>query len=624
MGFLDAYTPIPFEEARKTHEVVKSSAIEQLLNNWQRSRHWTKPLCKLKWGDEMEYMLIRMQEGQPPKPYYHADELISILKKGDGDIWRPEYASYMIEAVSDPPVDLVHPDFSGRIFDSLRERRKLIKRVLPDGIELASIAAFPTMGTSYTHDGETIGGPASRSIMVSESVITCHARFQTLTRSVRKRKGAKVCISAPLYKDVNTPRWGTIDHDSELSAWKVQREAAADEMNPLKGRIYMDATVFGFGQSCLQATFEAASLDAARALHDQLCVVSPLFMALAAAAPFQRGLVSDYDVRYQLLNQCVDDRTIDEATRGSGVYRQQGRMPEVIHRYVSRCAQAVRMSDLPVEHRSDQKQKLVQGGMDEALADYMAHCFYRDPMIIFKERIDLDNSVSTEHFEGMYSTLWPIVRLKPPPPAQEDIHWRVELRTPDVQLSDFENAAFVTVTALLARAIQRRATSADCCAGGQVSELIPISLLLENMRRAHKNDAVRKVKFWWNDKGDIQERYMEEIWCSPGGLLDVCRSELSKGYAGAPCCGSVGSQDSTREAASNAAKYINFLEARVRGKVATGAQFLRRRLYASKFYNQDSVITPEAAREMIELCIEIGDAETVEELIEIAPEMFKY
>mmetsp|Transcript_21132 Transcript_21132/g.20862 ORF Transcript_21132/g.20862 Transcript_21132/m.20862 type:complete len:128 (-) Transcript_21132:9-392(-) len=75
---------------------------------------------------------------------------------------------------------------------------------------------------------------------------------------------------------------------------------------------------------------------------------------------------------------------------------------------------------------------------------------------------------------------------------------------------------------------------------GQVSELIPISLLLENMRRAHRNDAVRRVKFWWNDRGAIQERTMEEIWCSPGGLLDVCRSELSKGYAGAPCCGSVG------------------------------------------------------------------------------------
>lgn len=98
----------------------------------------------------------------------------------------------MIEAVSDPPMDLVQPDFSARVFDSLRTRRKLIKEVLPEDVELASIAAFPTMGASYTHDGEALGGPASRSIMVPESVITNHARFQTLTRSVRKRKGAKV------------------------------------------------------------------------------------------------------------------------------------------------------------------------------------------------------------------------------------------------------------------------------------------------------------------------------------------------------------------------------------------------------------------------------------------------
>ncbi|KAF4675668.1 hypothetical protein FOL47_007440 [Perkinsus chesapeaki] len=661
MGFLDAYTPIPFEKARKVHEVVKSSAIEQLINNWQRSKQWTKPLCKLKWGDEvpmggiepgssMEYMLVRMAEGEPPKPYYKADELISILKKGTGDIWRPEYASYMVEAVSDPALDLVQPDFSATVFRSLRDRRRLIQEVLPDGVELASVAAFPTLGASYTHEGEALGGKASKSIMVPESVITPHARFQTLTRSVRKRKGAKVCISAPLYKDKNTSEWGSVEYDADLSPWEVQQKAGND-MNPLKGRIYMDATVFGFGQSCLQATFEAASLDTARALHDQFCVVAPLFMALAAAAPFQRGLVSDYDVRYQLLNQCVDDRTVDEATRGSDVYKQQGRMPEVVHRmwffwvdfkicnnldvavdsalcslpgYVSRCAEAVKMSDLPVEHRSDQKLRLLEAGMDEPLADFMAYCFYRDPMIVFQERIDLDNSVSTEHFEGMYSTLWPIVRLKPPPPAQDAIHWRVEMRTPDVQLSDFENAAFVTVTALLARAIQRRATSADCCAGGQVSELIPISLLLDNMRRAHRNDAVRKQKFWWSFRGDIQERTMEEIWCVPGGLLDVCRSELSKGFSGAPCCGSVGGGDSTRAAAANAERFIDFLEARIKGKVITGAQFLRNRLFVSKNYHDDSVIGPEAAREIMELCVKMGNTETVEELRRIAPEMFVY
>ncbi|EER05961.1 hypothetical protein Pmar_PMAR028146 [Perkinsus marinus ATCC 50983] len=59
-------------------------------------------------------------------------------------------------------------------------------------------------------------------------------------------------------------------------------------------------------------------------------------------------------------------------------------------------------------------------------------------------------------------------------------------------------------------------------------------------------------------------------------------------------------------------------------QVITGAQFLRRRLYASKSYSQDSVITPDAAREIAELCIHIGDAETLEELIGIAPDMFEY
>lgn len=44
------------------------------------------------------------------------------------------------------------------------------------------------------------------------------------------------------------------------------------------------------------------------------------------------------------------------------------------------------------------------------------------------------------------------MRLKLPPP-NADIGWRVEFRTMEVQLTDFENAAFSIFTVLLSRIV---------------------------------------------------------------------------------------------------------------------------------------------------------------------------
>ncbi len=44
------------------------------------------------------------------------------------------------------------------------------------------------------------------------------------------------------------------------------------------------------------------------------------------------------------------------------------------------------------------------------------------------------------------------MRFKPPP-AGSDIGWRVEFRSMEVQMTDFENAAFALFVVLLSRAI---------------------------------------------------------------------------------------------------------------------------------------------------------------------------
>jgi len=54
--------------------------------------------------------------------------------------------------------------------------------------------------------------------------------------------------------------------------------------------------------------------------------------------------------------------------------------------------------------------------------------------------------------QNIQSTNWQTLRFKPPPP-NSSIGWRVEFRSMEVQLTDFENAAFAIFVVLLSRAI---------------------------------------------------------------------------------------------------------------------------------------------------------------------------
>lgn len=54
--------------------------------------------------------------------------------------------------------------------------------------------------------------------------------------------------------------------------------------------------------------------------------------------------------------------------------------------------------------------------------------------------------------KNIQSTNWQTVRFKPPP-HNSGMGWRVEFRPMEVQLTDFENAAYVIFVVLLTRAI---------------------------------------------------------------------------------------------------------------------------------------------------------------------------
>eukprot|EP00755_Sulcionema_specki_P039584 Sspe_Gene.282::Locus_96_Transcript_2_2_Confidence_0.600_Length_2397::g.282::m.282/K11204/GCLC; glutamate--cysteine ligase catalytic subunit len=79
--------------------------------------------------------------------------------------------------------------------------------------------------------------------------------------------------------------------------------------------IYMDCMAFGMGCNCLQTTFQAQHIDQARHVYDQLAVLCPMMLALSAATPIHKGLLSEIDVRWAVISASVDDRKSNEVPR---------------------------------------------------------------------------------------------------------------------------------------------------------------------------------------------------------------------------------------------------------------------------------------------------------------------
>jgi glutamate--cysteine ligase catalytic subunit len=123
--------------------------------------------------------------------------------------------------------------------------------------------------------------------------------------------------------------------------------------------------------------------------------------------------------------------------------------------------------------------------MDDLLATHFAHLFIRDPIVVFAEDLQELDLNSTDHFENLQSTNWQHMRFKPPPPNQNKIAWRVEFRSMEIQMTDFENAAFAIFIVLVTRAI----LSFD------LNLYIPIERTTENMETAHARNAVLEKKF---------------------------------------------------------------------------------------------------------------------------------
>ena len=92
------------------------------------------------------------------------------------------------------------------------------------------------------------------------------------------------------------------------------------------------------------------------------------------------------------------------------------------------------------------------------------------------------------------------MRFKPPPSKDSKIGWRVEFRSMDIQLTDFENAAMTILLGLIVNVINNY----------DVDFIMPISMIDTNMDRAHKRDGLLTEKFWFKTN-NVRENYRKNI-----------------------------------------------------------------------------------------------------------------
>jgi glutamate--cysteine ligase catalytic subunit len=411
-------------------------------------------------------------------------------------------------------------------------------------------------------------------------------------------------------------------------------------------------------------------------------------MALTASTPILKGRLLDTDARWGIISESVDDRTPAERGRtdpdapyndyaAKGQRRIYKSRYDSISTYIYQGTMAQGgdfrglsnrvlniYNDIPLEIDQDSYEELRKAGIDPALAQHVAHLFIRDPLVIFDGAVEeVDDETQTEHFESIQSTNWQSVRWKPPPtrndPNAPHIGWRTEFRSMEIQLTDFENAAFAVFAVLL----QRTILTFD------LNLYIPISRVDANMQRAHSRNAAAKGKFFFrrhlapleegddgygvkyvsmfsmaangtyegssrsmdeddknnnnnDDGGDddgvsqkrrtaptapgsdeenaFEEMTMAEIMTGKGdffpGLIPLVRAYLDH----------IGADSSSRERLD---LYLDFIEKRSIGELVTPATWIRNFVRSHPAYKFDSYVSDEIAYDLLVACREIGEGQ---------------
>ncbi|KAF2786311.1 glutamate-cysteine ligase [Melanomma pulvis-pyrius CBS 109.77] len=652
MGLLAIGTPLEWSEAKKVSSHVRSWGIEQLLAIWRNAKG--KERDALLWGDEVEYLVVCYdQDNRKVRLSLRQADILAalandekLLKQGGGvpdvqrgpvketettaPVFHPEFGRFMLEATPGKPWGIGFKDLLD-VEPNMKWRRTIAKDHMAKEEYPITLTTFPRLGTpDCTVPSYLVSGPKLRSQFVPDEIANPHIRFPTLAANIRSRRGRKVEINVPVFRDEKT-QWPfkdpTVNYD--LHQWPEDddvRNGAAKE-----NHIYMDAMAFGMGSCCLQITFQAKNIEEGRKMYDQLSPLGPILLALTAATPIYKGFLADTDVRWNQISRAVDDRTPEELGE-KPLENDRWRLPK--SRYASNSTYISQDSRLRPEYLdpdlvfdADLKQRLLDGGMDNLLATHFAHLFIRDPIVVFAEDLQELDLTKADHFENLQSTNWQHMRFKPPPPGT-DMGWRVEFRPMEIQITDFENAAFSIFIVLITRAI----LSYD------LNFYIPIAKVSDNMETAHIRDAVSTQTFWFRKDpfsprprasansgaatpvessrpstpfGPVEDEFERMT------INDIINGQTSsssssgEGFPGLiPLVESyLNSMNVDVETRCELARYLDLIRRRADGTLWTAAKWIRHFVLRHEGYNKDSVVGEDVQFDLVAAVERITKAE---------------
>ncbi|KAH9585047.1 hypothetical protein MS3_00006431 [Schistosoma haematobium] len=146
MGLLTVGSPLDWPETKKVALFIREQGIKQFLSLYHKLNSRMKHT--LKWGDEIEYTLVRIDPStHAAQLYLGASELLKLINEKKSDIsdeitWQPEYAEYMIEGVPRIPFGRLLDAFN-TVECNMKKRRLDLVANLPEDCIALTISAFP-------------------------------------------------------------------------------------------------------------------------------------------------------------------------------------------------------------------------------------------------------------------------------------------------------------------------------------------------------------------------------------------------------------------------------------------------------------------------------------------------
>ena len=604
MGFLNVFgLVILFDESKKYFKIIKDNFVEYVIREFKKKYICKEPM----FGFEFEFHKINIDTSNKKillDLSAQKDIITSITqKKSDKFYLAHEYGGWMYEVIPRQPLKL---DQLHLVDKCIQELYQYITNTYGKN-KFLSLGSYPHLGVGDYFMNEFIdeidkneeerikvaknkylddinNNNLSKSNYLSDRIINKHPRFGNLTRNIRTRRGEKVEIKIPIYKDINT------------------NINSVTEDEPFPGYVNMDAMGFGMGCCSLQVTIGCDNLENCQQIYDQLIPLSPLFLVISSSTPIHKGKLVDLDDRWIIISKSVDDRTKEERDPKSDKYIYKSRYSP-IYSYIGNVDQYY--NDYPkFPINQDYYKKFIESGMSQNLATHFCNLLVRDPLVIFDEKIELKDENDMTHFENINSSNWNSIRFKLPRPSDHDLSYKIEVRTCDIQITPFENASIVHLVMNLFKIISKK----------KCNFIIPMTKVDENFENSYQRDAINNKKFWWrvncfdpkfvnynyeksdfnyekDDKENIKLLTINEIFngvkeYNYPGLLNMIKEEIYQDYK-------------VIEIQKKLLQFVNFLERRTKGELFTDAKYIRKFVNEHPKYKKDSIITEEINYDLI-------------------------